>query len=67
MRQSKNLKKTSTEESSQKDLNGKTLDRAWFYGYKAAQGGLLEESNPFHHHSENYFLWVEGWWVGFYE
>ena len=43
------------------------LDRAWIYGYRSAQQGLMEETNPFHRHSENFILWNEGWWVGFYE
>lgn len=43
------------------------VDLAWMNGYNAAITGVNEESNPYHHHSENHSLWNEGWWVGLYD
>ena len=42
------------------------VDKAWAYGYKAAQLGRPEKANPFPNYSNLYFLWIEGWWEGFY-
>lgn len=43
------------------------IDPSWRCGYRAAQRGIAEESNPFPPQSDSHKCWLEGWWVGLYD
>lgn len=42
-------------------------ESAWLAGYVAAQNDIWLESNPFASNDEEFEIWQNGWWSGFYE
>jgi hypothetical protein len=41
-------------------------DLAWQAGFHAAMEDIEIGSNPFHKSDDEYKLWADGWWTGFY-